>query len=364
MAQKGFPKNPDVGDTFKKDDKTYVFQGDRWVIKDDFSGPNPGTEDGQEWTNIRTDQTYVWDAANETWEPKVVSPSSTAAPSGTTTTTAAPTTTTTTAPSRGATTTTAAPKKAKEKATILIAVSNGKKYYITPTQAANIARANRNRTDAEGRSGFGATREQAGDSTPPITEGIPGDPFTNAPVDYQAEYKSAQNYAYGLLTRQTRVQRIEFLNLLYAKGFGGTTKPTTGGLEDSDVDIATQFYLYYSGNTKSTSNPNGQYITVEDAYQDIKTWKTTTTAGAGKFTPKLDVSSAFRQVMQNDLGRAPTDQELERFYTAYRGLESGENAPNVQSAAESQIEKTMSAESEASAFSGYADVFEQLMRGA
>ena len=58
-----------------------------------------------------------------------------------------------------------APKKApaktpKEKATVLVAVSNGKKVYITPTQARNMAKANRNRTDAQGRSGFGATREQ------------------------------------------------------------------------------------------------------------------------------------------------------------------------------------------------------------
>jgi hypothetical protein len=58
-----------------------------------------------------------------------------------------------------------APKKApaktpKEKATVLVAVSNGKKVYITPTQASNMAKANRNRTDAQGRSGFGATREQ------------------------------------------------------------------------------------------------------------------------------------------------------------------------------------------------------------
>jgi hypothetical protein len=135
-------------------------------------------------------------------------------------------------------------------------------------------------------------------------------------------------------------------------------------LEDSDVDIATQFYLYYDGNTKSAANPNGQYITVDDAYNDIKTWKTTTTAGAGTFTPKLDVSSAFRQVMQNDLGRAPTDQEVERFYNAYRGLESGGDAPNLQSAAQSQIEETMPGESEAASFSNYANVFEQLMRGA
>ena len=70
-----------------------------------------------------------------------------------------------------------APKKApaktpKEKATVLVAVSNGKKVYITPTQARNMANANRNRTDAQGRSGFGATRSQVAarsTTTPSLT---------------------------------------------------------------------------------------------------------------------------------------------------------------------------------------------------
>jgi hypothetical protein len=63
-------------------------------------------------------------------------------------------------------------KTAKEKATVLVAVSNGKKVYITPTQARNMANANRNRTDAQGRSGFGATRSQVAASstaTPSVT---------------------------------------------------------------------------------------------------------------------------------------------------------------------------------------------------
>jgi hypothetical protein len=325
MAQQGFPENPNVGDTFKKGTKTYVFQGDKWVIKGDFAGPNPGTVDGEEWKNARTKKTYVWDAATSTWKPKRVSPSTTTPSRRTTTTTAPPRrTTTTTAPPRRTTTTTAAPTTTT----------------VAPT-----------------------TTTVAPTTTTTVPATIPGDP-SNSPVDFQAQYTEAQNYAYGALSRQTRTQRIEFLNLLYAKGFGGATKPTTGGLEPSDIEIAAQFYLYYAGNTKSAANPNGQYITVDDAYNDIKTWRTTSTAGAGTFTPKLDVSSAFRQVMQNDLGRAPTDQEVERFYNAYRGLESGGDAPNLQSAAQSQIEKTMSAESEASSFSGYADVFEQLMRGA
>jgi hypothetical protein len=151
--------------------------------------------------------------------------------------------------------------------------------------------------------------------------------------------------------------------MIYAKGFGGSTKPTNGGLEESDIAIAAQFYVYYEGNKKSSTRPDG-FITVDDAYREIKKFKTTGTAGAGKFTPKIDATSAFRQVMQNDLGRGPTDQEVERFYNAYRSLESGGNAPNISAAAQTQIEETMPGESEAASFSNFANVFEQLMRGA
>lgn len=302
MAQKGFPENPKVGDTFKKDGKNYIFQGDRWVVKGDFQGPNPGTKSGDEWTNSRTKKTYVWDANTKTWGEKGA-----ASPSTTATSTTATTPPTTVAPT------------------------------ATPPST-TVPAANTTASDIPGGT-VGATR------------------------DYQSDYIEAQNSAYGYLTKISKAQRIEFLNTLYSKGFGGTKKPTTGGLEPSDIEMAAQFYVYFKGNQQSTTNPTG-FLTTDQAYKEIQTWKTQTTAGAGRFTPKTDVASVFRQVMQNDLGRAPTDQEIERFSKAYRSLESGGNAPNLSSAAEAQIEETMSDESEAAAFSGYANVFEQLMRGA
>jgi hypothetical protein len=314
MAQKGFPEDPNVGDTFKKDGKNYIFQGDRWVVKGDFAGPSPGIKDGQEWMNVRTKKTYVWDAESGTWGEQGASSTTTASP----TTTAAPKkgTTTTTAP-KNTTTTTAAPN--------------------APTTTLPV--------------------------TTTTEPGMPGGGATNQTQDYQSDYIEAQNNAYGYLTAISRTQRIEFLNTLYSKGFGGTKKPTNGGLEPSDIDIAAQFYVYFQGSQKSPTNPTG-FTTRDDAYREIQKWKTQTTASASKFTPKLDVSSAFRQVMQNDLGRAPTDKEVERFQKAYRGLESGGDAPNLSSAAEAQIAETMPGESEAASFSGYANVFEQLMRGA
>jgi hypothetical protein len=297
MAQKGFPENPKVGDTFKKDGKNYVFQGDRWVVKGDFQGPNPGTKSGDEWTNSRTKKTYVWDANTKTWGEKgAASPSTTMA---TPSTTVAPT-----------------------------ATSPSTTVPVTDTTAS----------------------------------GIPGG-SVGENRDYQSDYIEAKNSAYGYLTKISQAQRIEFLNTLYSKGFGGGRKPTTGGLEETDIEMATQFYVYFKGNQQSTTNPTG-FLTTDQAYRQIQTWKTQTTAGAGRFTPKTDVASVFRQVMQNDLGRAPTNQEIERFSKAYRGLESGGNAPNLSSAAEEQIEETMPGESEAAAFSNYANVFEQLMRGA
>jgi len=308
MAQKGFPEDPNVGDTFKKDGKNYVFQGDKWVVKGDFAGPSPGVEDGQEWKNVRTKKTYVWNAETKTWGEKgEASPTTTKAPraNATPTTTVAPRSPSTTVP---VTTTTVPADTADE-------------------------------------------------------EGLPGGDAANITKDYQSDYIEARNSAYGYLTKISKAQRIEFLNTLYSKGFGGTKKPTTGGLEETDVEMAAQFYVYFKGSQKSTANPTG-FVTTDDAYREIQKWKTQSTAGAGKFTPKLDVSSVFRQVMQNDLGRAPTDKEVERFQNAYRGLESGGDAPNLSSAAEAQIAETMPGESEAAAFSGYANVFEQLMRGA
>lgn len=288
MAQKDFPANPNVGDTFEKGGKTYIFQGDKWVVKTDFTGPNPGKKDGQTWLNIRTNQEYRWDSKSKMWSPI----------DSTTTTTTPKTTSSTQSPSTSTT-------------------------------------------------------------EPPSIPG--GD--SNVVKDYQAEYTSAQNNAYGYLTSISSKQRTEFLNLLYSKGFGNT-KPTTGGLEDSDIDIATQFYVFYNGNRSGADNPQGVYITVNDAYNDIKKWKTTVTAKTTSFTPKTDVASIFQQVMQNTLGRAPTEKENDLFFKAYRSLESGGDAPNIQYAAEEQISTEMKAESEAASFSTFADVFEQLMRGA
>ena len=305
MAQKGFPEDPNVGDTFKKDGKNYVYQGDKWVIKGDFQGPNPGTKQGQEWSNQRTKKTYVWDAATKTWGEKgAASTSTTAAPS------------------------TTVPKKTSPSSTVAPSTTSTTVPVTTTT----------------------------------VPTGMPGGAPGAKPKDYESSYVEAKNTAFGYLTSISKTARREFLNTLYSKGFG-SSRPTDGGLQPSDIETAAQFYIYFEGNQKSSTNPSG-FVTRDDAYREIKKSKTTTTAGAGKFTPKLDVASAFRQVMQNDLGRAPTDQEVERFYNAYRGLESGGNEPNLQSAAQSQIEETMPGESEASAFSGYADVFEQLMRGA
>jgi hypothetical protein len=200
-------------------------------------------------------------------------------------------------------------------------------------------------------------------TTSTVPEGLPGDIAGAVPTkDYQSTYIEAQNNGFGYLTSIDKKSRLEFLNMLYAKGFG-STRPTPGGLQPSDIEIAAQFYIYFEGNQKSSTNPTG-FVTKDDAYREIQKFKTTATVGAGKFTPKIDATSAFRQVMQNDLGRGPTEEEVERFYKAYRSLESGGNAPNISAAAQTQIQETMPGESEAASFSNYANVFEQLMRGA
>jgi hypothetical protein len=55
---------------------------------------------------------------------------------------------------------------------------------------------------------------------------------------------------------------------------------------------------------------------------------------------------------------------MAKFRKAYSSLEAGGNAPSLTAAAEEQIVSANTSESQAAQFAGFADVFEQMMRGA
>ena len=175
--------------------------------------------------------------------------------------------------------------------------------------------------------------------------------------DYETYIGAKFNEAYtALRSIPTLKGRLELLNKLYKKGWYKGNEPSVSGLTTDDIIVYRDLLVYADvANLKA-----GDLTKSVEQLPDVIVEKSST----ARKTPSGDVDSMFKQVMQRDLGRAPRADEMAKFRQAYSGLEAGGNAPSLSSAAEEQIVSANTGESQAAQFAGFADVFEQMMRGA
>lgn len=175
--------------------------------------------------------------------------------------------------------------------------------------------------------------------------------------DYETYIGAKFNEAYtALRSIPTLKGRLELLNKLYKKGWYKGNKPSISGLTTDDIIVYRDLLVY----ADVADLKAGDLRKSVDELPDVIVEKSST----ARRTPTGDVDSMFKQVMQRDLGRAPRADEMAKFRQAYSGLEAGGNAPSLSSAAEEQIVSANTGESQAAQFAGFADVFEQMMRGA
>lgn len=174
--------------------------------------------------------------------------------------------------------------------------------------------------------------------------------------DYSTYIDAKFNEAFVALRSISKLeQRLELLNRLYKKGWYKGNKPSESGLTTEDIVVYRDLLVYQDATNLSASQLTKNIDDLPDLVE---------TSRSAKKTPAGDVDSIFKQVMQRDLGRAPRADEMAKFRQAYSGLEAGGNAPSLSSAAEEQIMSANTGESQAAQFAGFADVFEQMMRGA
>jgi hypothetical protein len=180
---------------------------------------------------------------------------------------------------------------------------------------------------------------------------------TGVTANYQVYIEAKFNEAYtALRSIPTLKGRLELLNKLYKKGWYKGSEPSVSGLTTDDIIVYRDLLVYADvANLKA-----GDLTKSVEQLPDVIVEK----SGTARKTPAGDVDSMFKQVMQRDLGRAPRADEMAKFRQAYSGLEAGGNAPSLTAAAEEQIMSANTSESQAAQFAGFADVFEQMMRGA
>jgi hypothetical protein len=192
----------------------------------------------------------------------------------------------------------------------------------------------------------------AGSGTVP--KGEAGD--VGATNDYQTYMEAQFGAAFVALKSISTIKaRLDLLNKLYKKGWYKGNKPSVSGLTNEDIAVYRDLLIY-----QDAANLNASQLTKNiDELPDL-----VATSRVAQKTPAGDVDSLFKQVMQRDLGRAPRADEMAKFRQAYSSLEAGGNAPSLTAAAEEQIVSANTSESQAAQFAGFADVFEQMMRGA
>lgn len=209
-----------------------------------------------------------------------------------------------------------------------------------------------------------ATRRQqvpANEGSPPST--TPG--WTPTPDQTGEEDQSSnlaaymalqQDRAFAALKRMPLDKRLKTLELLRRKGLGSGAPVSEFGLEVSDINRYRELLVY----ADSTAG-----MTVKKALDNITNAADVAVSSAARRKTNIkDVDAVFDNVVTEMLGRRPTQEEASRFRAAYSGMESGGNAPNLQVAAQAQVEQKMGPENEAAQFAQYANVFEQMMRGA
>lgn len=172
---------------------------------------------------------------------------------------------------------------------------------------------------------------------------------------FDAYMQSKFDEAYAELKKMGLQKRLETLKFLRSKGVGSESDVSFTGLELADVARYREI-LVYVDSVKGMTLPKAM-----DNLADLK--NAAISDSARRKTNIKDLDSVFTDVVVNMVGRQPTKTELEKFRAAYSGMESGDNAPTVQGAAEAQVKQTMPDETKAAQFSQYATMFEQMLRG-
>lgn len=172
----------------------------------------------------------------------------------------------------------------------------------------------------------------------------------------------ADSEAVSELSKMTAAQRIDFQNKLSARGlYGKNGRPQGGtGFDSTDISVMREF-LNYS---------NSQGLTREVALSRFLT-EIQPSVGMGRTirtTAKQDIRSVFQDTTQKILGRNVSPDEIEKFVKAYERMEiseatGGVRAPNINVAAEQQVQQQFGPEAEAVQALGFLDILDKKIKG-
>jgi len=212
----------------------------------------------------------------------------------------------------------------------------------------------------------------ADNSTPPSSGTTPS-PSTTVPVtlppkpqeksassDFSTYYQERYDDAFAYLKQMNKKERLDFLEMLRKKGFNSSVPVSPTGTDPSDTARVRELLVYQD---------TLQDVTVDQllpsTIQEVKGWADkASSSGSRARTPGADLDSYLTSVMQQQLGRSPRADEMEKFRKAYAAMEAGGNEPTVTAAAQQQIETQNPGEYEASQFANFASTFETMLRGA
>jgi hypothetical protein len=164
------------------------------------------------------------------------------------------------------------------------------------------------------------------------------------------------------LSRMTAAQRADFQNKLSARGlYGKNGRPQGGtGFDSTDISVMREFLNY----------ANSQGRTIEAVLPQFLT-EIQPSVGMGKVirtTAKQDIRSVFQDTTQKILGRNVSAAEIEKFVRAYERMEiseatGGVRAPNINVAAEQQVQQQFGPEAEAVGALGLFDILDKKIKG-
>lgn len=154
--------------------------------------------------------------------------------------------------------------------------------------------------------------------------------------------------------------RGAILNSLYSLGVYGKMKPSQTGLEERDIAAMATLL--------DVANQYGREWDVALDLARVEFGKQRTGGARFRPTPKQDLRQVFRNVSSQVLGREMSDAEADKFVRAYQQLErveasGGAEAPDVQVAAQQQIEQQAPEETAAMGALSLATVFDKFVKG-
>jgi len=183
-------------------------------------------------------------------------------------------------------------------------------------------------------------------------------------VRNQYDYTSDEEVYKYLANFPTLSERKAFLQNLYSKDFYEYGEPGSG-TSNADVAAVKQFFV--------TANSFGR--TGDVALSLINMFYPNVNASSSgsrrtvQYTANQDLASIYRQVTQARLGRAPKDEDVQRFIDAYHAVERQAQSGGEQVAmapetlAGTQIEQKYGAEEAAVGFTNLGEVMRTLIRG-